>query len=138
MDDIVEAILLKLHSYSKKKCGDLFFYIDDHLDQWNIELGELFLDDVVAQVGYLMIKRARLNQTSHDTDILFREDDATMEAKQLAAVYSEFDKIHAEAQTLPVDTLHVITTPNTPTLLATSWEKTLNRIDVVYNRVKKN
>lgn len=138
MDDIVEAILVKLQHYTKKKDGDLFYYIDNHLDVWKIDLGDFFLDDIVSQVSFLFTKRARLTQGPADMDIVFREDEATLETKQLATVYTLFDKIHKEAQNLPIATLQEIGTPEEKTVLAKSWEKTLNRIDLLYNKVKQD
>ena len=62
MDSIVEQIIEKIEEMNKTiKDNDLFNYVDKHIDEWNIDIGDYYLDDIIENVSHIIKKRKNLN-----------------------------------------------------------------------------
>ena len=70
LEDILEELLEKLYSLGggslreprfPLKDKDLYNYIDDHIDEWNIDIGDYYLDDIIDNLIALKNKREKLN-----------------------------------------------------------------------------
>jgi uncharacterized protein (DUF1778 family) len=101
MDTIVEQIIEKIEDetkYKNIKINDLFHLIDKHIDEWDIDIGDFYLDDVVENVSHIIKKRNNLNVNNNkEDDIIFKLDEETVEKNQLDSVIKQYDKLYKKS-----------------------------------------
>ncbi len=101
MDYIVEQIIERIEDetkYKNIKINDLFHLIDKHIDEWDIYIGDFYLDDVVENVSHIIKKRNNLNVNNNkEDDIIFKLDEETVEKNQLDSVIKQYDKLYKKS-----------------------------------------
>ena len=136
MDEIVEQIVEKLGETLRGKAmkdNDLFEYVDENLDDWNIDLLDFFLDDVMNIVCPLIKKRNGLNKKVEDDGIVFKVDEEQQERHQLNIVVKQYDILYEQACMID----EVEHTEDDKELSSTpigSWKNVLSRLDLIYSR----
>jgi hypothetical protein len=154
LEDILEELLEKLYSLggSKKNpkfpCKDkeLYNYIDDHIDEWNIDIGNYYLDDIIDNLIALKNKREKLNNLPKDDDIVFKMDEEMEEQIQLESVIKEYDKIYKQAcqihfnnnenDTIKDNEYDIISSSPYSLDKGKSWTKILEKIDKLHEKQK--
>ena len=149
LEDILEELLEKLYSLDSKKKGqqqfpckdkDLYNYIDDHIDEWNIDIGDYYLDDIIDNLIALKNKREKLNSCSKDDDIVFQMDEEMYEQIQLEGVLKEYDKLYKKACRIHINEDD---SPNENMIISSSpyslgkgksWNEILEKIDKLHVR----
>lgn len=136
MDEIVEEIVEKLGETLRGKAmknNALFEYVDENLDDWNIDLLDFFLDDVMELVCPVFKKRSALNKKVEDDGIVFKVDEEQQEKTQLNIVVKQYDILYKEACMLE----EVEQSNDDNSLSCTpigSWKNVLTRLDLIYSR----
>lgn len=137
MDEIVEQIIERLEGVVMKDTL-LFEYVDSNIDEWDIDIGDHFLDDIMELVCPLLKKRARLSKQEADDGIVFKEDEEQAEKIQLKVVVKKYDILYREAceidevEDLEEDEEDATEGGRTP---AGSWKDVLDRIDAMRNKM---
>ena len=143
MDLIVEQIIEKIEEINKTiKDNDLFNYVDKHIDEWNIDIGDYYLDDIIENVSHIIKKRKNLNVNNKEDDIIFKLDEETVEKNQLETVIKQYDKLYKKACKINTEDIisSSIGSDNGIDIYnhSSSWNNTLNRIDNIYKKIDKN
>lgn len=142
MDLIVEQIIEKIEEMNKTiKDNDLFNYVDKHIDEWNIDIGEHYLDDIIENVLHIIKKRNNLNVNNNkEDDIVFKLDEETVEKNQLETVIKQYDKLYKKACKINTEDIisSSIGSESGINIHSSSWNDTLNRIDNIYKKIDKN
>jgi hypothetical protein len=137
MDDIVEQIVEKLcETLRGKQLKDnaIFEYVDANLDDWQIDIMDFYLDDVIALACPLLKKRNALNKTVEDDGIIFKVDEEEQERNQLNIVVKHYDILYEQACLIDEacqseeDLEELSSTP------VGSWKNVLTRVDLIYSR----
>lgn len=137
MESIVEQIIEKIDETNKTiKDIELFNYVDKYIDEWNIDIGDFYLDDVVENVSYIIKKRNNLNiNNNKEDDIIFRLDEETVEKNQLETVIKQYDKLYKKACKINIETEISCSIDSDNGIHSSSWNDTLNRIDNIYKKI---
>ena len=136
MDEIVEQILEKLGETLRgkpMKDNALFEYVDENLDDWDIDILDFYLDDVMNIVCPLLKKRNGLNKKVEDDGIVFKVDEEQQERRQLKIVVKQYDILYEQACMID----EVENTVEDNSLSSTpigSWKNVLSRLDLIYSR----
>ena len=141
MEEIAEQIIEKVEGMQIKDT-EMYEYIDKRIDDWEIETGDYYLDDIVEYILKILKKRRSFETESkkHD-DIVFKMDEETAEQHQLEMVVKKYNKLYKSAcniVTIDVVICESIATGESTTVTATndSWIETLDRIDNIYKKLK--
>ena len=141
MEEIAEQIIEKVEGMPIKGT-EMYEYIDKRIDDWEIETGDYYLDDIVEYILKILKKRRSFETESkkHD-DIVFKMDEETAEQHQLEMVVKKYNKLYKSAcniVTIDVVICESIVTGESTTVTATndSWIETLDRIDNIYKKLK--
>ena len=141
MEEIAEQIIEKVEGMPIKDT-EMYEYIDKRIDDWEIETGDYYLDDIVEYILKILKKRRSFETESkkHD-DIVFKMDEETAEQHQLEMVVKKYNKLYKSAcniVTIDVVICESIVTGESTTVTATndSWIETLDRIDNIYKKLK--
>lgn len=147
LEDILEELLEKLYSLGGRnrfpcKDKDLYNYIDDHIDEWNIDIGDYYLDDIIDNLIALKNKREKLNSCSKDDDIVFQMDEEMYEQIQLEGVLKEYDKLYKKACRIHVkedDSQDNMIISSSPYSLGKgkSWNEILEKIDKLHIKANR-
>lgn len=141
MESIVEQIIEKIEDTNKTiKDIELFNYVDKYIDEWNIDIGDYYLDDIIENVSHIIKKRKKLNINNYkDDDIVFKLDDETLEKNQLETVIKHYDKLYTKACKINTEDIisSSIDSDNSIDIYnhSSSWNNTLNRIENIYKKV---
>ena len=137
-DDLQETIehLIEKLEFIKMKDDLLFEYVDKHIDEWGIDIGDNYLDDIMEQVCQLRKKRLKLSEkSSKDDDIVFKEDDETIEKQQLKTVEKKYDKLYEDACGIKIENYEDEDDGEGKSLSpSSSWKVVLTKIDMLENR----
>ena len=135
MDEIAEQIFEKIEGINIKD-NELYDYIDTRIDDWNIDIGNYYLDDIIDYVIKIKKLRKMIITKSNDDEIVFKMDDEMAEKQQLDVVVKKYNKLYKAACTIvTVDVM--IESEFDCNDTKNEWSNTLNRIDAIYNKVKK-
>ena len=139
MDTIIEQIIEKIEDetkYKNIKINDLFHLIDKHIDEWDIDIDDFYLDDVVENVSHIIKKRNNLNVNNNkEDDIIFKLDEETLEKNQLDSVIKQYDKLYKKACKINIETEISCSIDSDSGIQSSSWNDTLNRIDNIYKKI---
>lgn len=135
MEDIIESLIFQIEKNNKNVTDDtLFSYIDNNIDDWGIDIGERFLDDVVAQMIYIVKKRNKLLSGKGEA-IDFKMDEEYQEQILVSKVSKQYNKIYKSTCKIVINETHdeVEVEAESETKVG-SWGDTLNRIDAIYKK----
>jgi hypothetical protein len=138
IDDIIEDIIQHLYDNKiniKDKKINLLCYIDNYLTENDIDIGNIYLDDLVDIVITIMNKRCNNNKNTNDDDIIFKLDEEEIEQTELKTVIKKFDSLYKKAKKIDID---ITTSPigSYKESLSSSWDNILNRIDSIYKKIE--
>lgn len=135
MDEIAEHIYEKIEGVNIKD-NEMYDYVDTRIDDWNIDIGNYYLDDIIDYVIKIKRLRQMIISKSNDNDIVFKMDDEMAEKQQLDIVVKKYNKLYKTACTIvTVDV--VIESEFLCNDIKNDWSNTLDRIDAIYNKSKK-
>lgn len=135
--DLIESLLVKISNHKEDiQESDMFSFVDTNIDDWGLDIGDLYLDELVTEM--LNIKRKR-DKLSKDTikcgsHVIFKKSDECLEKIALKKVSKQYDKLYMEATTIVTQDDTTIYTEETSVIVG-SWEQTLERIEMIYKKV---
>ena len=138
MNEIVELIVEKLsETFREGQLKDIamFEYVDENLDDWNINILDFYLDDIMAVVCPLLKKRNALNKKVDDDGIIFKVDEEQQEKNQLNIVVKQYDVLYRQA--CLIDEVEHSEDEKLSSTPIGSWKDVLSRIDLIYSRQTK-
>jgi hypothetical protein len=136
MDEIVEQIVEKLGETLRgkpMKDNALFEYVDENLDDWDIDILDFYLDDVMNIVCPLLKKRNGLNKKVEDDGIVFKVDEEQQERRQLNIVVKQYDILYEQACMID-EVEHSEEDKELSSTPIGSWKNVLSRLDLIYSR----
>ena len=136
MDEIVEQIVEKLGETLRgkpMKDNALFEYVDENLDDWDIDILDFYLDDVMNIVCPLLKKRNGLNKKVEDDGIVFKVDEEQQERRQLNIVVKQYDILYEQGCMID-EVEHTVEDNSLSSTPIGSWKNVLSRLNLIYSR----
>jgi hypothetical protein len=145
IQSITEQIIIKITvtKINVKTC-DIFNYVDNNIDDWNIDIGDHFLDDICDIVVTKLKKREVLTTASvkNSNFIEFKMDEETQEKIMLDKIERSYNKI--TRQTIKMKSVYENEESDEESdkeqdssQPLNSWDKRLERIENIYKKYEE-